>query len=117
MKKKNKNNKKKKGFSKSIMNGVGFHHHTTKINPLDDLFTEIKTKFEKDGQKSEIKQYSENNFVVNIDDNPIVFINLNEGSTVFLPVELKRTYMAIYEKHVLVILFSFLQNLEKLIIF
>ena len=32
MKKKNKNKKVKKGFSKSIMNGVDFHHHTTKIN-------------------------------------------------------------------------------------
>ena len=97
MKKKNKNNKKKKGFSKSIMNGVDFHHHTTKINPLDDFFTEIKTKFEKNGQKTEIKQYNKNNYVVNIDDNPIVFINLNEGSTVFLPVELEQTYMAIYD--------------------
>ena len=47
MKKKNKNKKVKKGFSKSIMNGVDFHHHTTKINPLDDFFKEIKTKFEK----------------------------------------------------------------------
>jgi len=97
MKKKNKNKKVKKGFSKSIMNGVDFHHHTTKINPLDDFFTEIKTKCEKNGQKSEIKQYNKNNYVVNIDDNPIVFINLNEGSTVFLPVELEQTYMAIYD--------------------
>ena len=65
MKKKNKNNKKKKGFSKSIMNGVDFYHHTTNINSFDDVYKELKKKNEKDGIKTEIKYYNENIFVVN----------------------------------------------------
>ena len=97
MKKKNKNNKKKKGFSKSIMNGVDFYHHTTNINSFDDVYKELKKKNEKDGIKTEIKYYNENIFVVNSGDIPIAFANVNKGCTVYLPVETEQTYMAIYD--------------------
>ena len=97
MKKKNKNKKEEKALSKSIMNGVDFHHHRTNINPLDDLLLEIKKYCEKEGIKTEIKHYNEYIFVESIAGNPTFFVNQNEGNMVYLPVVTEPTYMAIYD--------------------
>lgn len=97
MKKKNKNNKEEKGFSKIIMNGLYFQLHTTNIDSFDDVYKKLKKKNEKDGIKTEIKHYNEYISVVSFDDIPSLFVNQNEGSTVLLPTITEPTYMSIYD--------------------